>query len=263
MSLGVVAHEVDVALNGTSVLRGVSLAVDAGGWLSVVGPNGAGKTTLLRAMTGLVPFEGDIAVGGRPLEHYHRRERAQTIALVPQNPIVPPGMSVADYLLLGRTPHIPFLGTERSVDLAIVSEVLEQLELEGFAARRLSTLSGGELQRVILGRALAQAAPVLLLDEPTTSLDVGHQQEVLELVDTLRRARGLTVVSTMHDLTLAGQYGERIVMLDAGRVVASGAPEEVLTEEHLSLHYRARVRVLRDEQGIVVVPLRSTIEGAS
>src|SRR5207302_3165105 len=113
-----------------------------------------------------------------------------------------------------------------------------------FRSRRLETLSGGELQRVMLARALAQAAPILLLDEPTTALDVGHQQEVLDLVDDLRRTRGLTVVSTMHDLTLAGQYADRLVMLAGGRVVAAGGAEAVLTEEHVSRYYSARVRIL-------------------
>ena len=169
-------------------------------------------------------------------------------------------MTVVDYVLLGRTPHIPLFGVEGPADLAAAREVLEQLELTSLADRRLETLSGGELQRTCLARALAQAAPLLLLDEPTTSLDVGRQQEVLDLVDDLRTSRRLTVVSTMHDLTLAGQYADRLVMLAGGRVVASGSAEAVLTEAHVARYYGARVRVLHEPGGIVVLPVRHVRE---
>ncbi len=140
--------------------------------------------------------------------------------------------------------------------MAAARHALAALDLLPFAGRVLRTLSGGERQRVVVARALAQAAPVVLLDEPTTALDVGHQQEVLELVDRLRRSRGLTVVSTMHDLTLAGQYAERLLFLDSGRAVTCGRPADVLTEAFLARHYGARVRVLAGDDGPVVVPRR-------
>ena len=142
-----------------------------------------------------------------------------------QSPVVPPGMSVLDYVLLGRTPYIPPLGRESAADLAAVDDVLDRLDLAGFHRRELATLSGGERQRVFLARALAQGATLLLLDEPTSALDIGHQQEVLELVDQLRRAHGLTVLATMHDLSLAGEYADRMVLLADGRVVAAGPPD--------------------------------------
>src|SRR5206468_2498861 len=148
--------------------------------------------------------------------------------------VVPVGMSVLDYVLLGRTPYIAPLGRESRADLDAVQAVLERLDLTGFAARPLERLSGGERQRVILARALAQGATLLLLDEPTTALDIGHQQEVLELVDELRRDRGLTVLASMHDLSVAGEYADRLVLLSRGRVVAAGTPREVLTEERPS-----------------------------
>jgi iron complex transport system ATP-binding protein len=179
------------------------------------------------------------------------------VAFVPQSPIVPPGMSVASYVLLGRTPHLGPLGREGAHDLGVVARTLEQLDLTAFAERPLDTLSGGERQRAMVARALAQEAPVLLLDEPTTALDVGHQQEVLELVDRLRREHELTVVSTMHDLTLAGQYADRLLLLDHGQVVVSGPPEEVLTQENLARFYGARVRVLLEGGALVVVPVRA------
>jgi iron complex transport system ATP-binding protein len=167
-------------------------------------------------------------------------------------------MTVVDYVLLGRTPYIPPLGRESAADLAAAARVLERLGLAAFGGRQLATLSGGERQRVFLARALAQEAPLLLLDEPTSALDIGHQQEVLELVDELRRGHGLSVLATMHDLSIAGEYADRIVLLAAGRVVADGPATEVLTEDLLSRHYRARVRVVPGEQGPLVVPVRPT-----
>jgi iron complex transport system ATP-binding protein len=178
------------------------------------------------------------------------------VALVAQTPVIPEGATVADYVLLGRTPHVPPLGTEGPADLAAVHDALAVLDLVGLAGRLVSTLSGGERQRVLVARALAQGAPIVLLDEPTTALDVGHQQQVLELVDGLRRDHGLTVVSTMHDLTLAGQYADRLVLLDAGRVVVDGAAADVLTEANLARYYGARVRVISDGGRPVVLPFR-------
>jgi iron complex transport system ATP-binding protein len=247
---------VGVELDGRPILRGVDLAVPAGSWLTVIGPNGAGKSTLLRAVGGAVPFTGLIEVAGVTLHSLPRRQRARLLATVPQNPVVPPGMTVLDYLLLGRTPYLPPLGRESSADLAVVGRVLERLDLTGFAGRRLESLSGGERQRAFLARALAQGAALLLLDEPTTALDIGHQQEVLELVDQLRRDTGLTVLATMHDLSIAGEYAEQMLLLAQGRVAAAGSPRQVLTEELLARHYRARVTVLEGAQGPLVVPVR-------
>jgi iron complex transport system ATP-binding protein len=166
-------------------------------------------------------------------------------------------MAVLDYVLLGRTPYIPALGRESAADVAIAHAVLARLDLDRFAARPLDTLSGGERQRAFLARALAQGATLLLLDEPTSALDIGHQQEVLDLVDELRAQHGFTVLATMHDLSIAGEYADRMVLLAEGRVVASGPPREVLTEELLSRHYGARVRVIEGEQGPLIVPVRA------
>ncbi len=149
--------------------------------------------------------------------------------MVPQNPVIPDGMTVLDYVLLGRTPYIPFWGTESGSDLRVAGRVLAELDLGSMTDRVLQSLSGGELQRVVLARALAQEAPVLLLDEPTTALDIGHQQQVLELVDQLRATRSIAVLAAMHDLTLAAQYADRLVLLVDGRTAAAGPAEVVLT----------------------------------
>jgi iron complex transport system ATP-binding protein len=235
----------DVALGGRPVLTGVSLEVAAGSWLAVIGPNGAGKSTLLRAMAGLLPYRGEIVVGDRPVRSLRPRQRAQLVAYAPQVPVLPADMTVADYALLGRSPYIPHLGRESRHDHAVAGAALERLDLDGLAGRRLSELSGGERQRVVLARALAQQTPVLLLDEPTTALDLGHQQQALELADRLRLSEGLTVVTTLHDLSLAAQYADRMILLSGGRVAVSGGPAEVLTADAVAAHFGARVQVGR------------------
>jgi iron complex transport system ATP-binding protein len=236
-------------------VRNVSLDVGDGEWLALIGPNGAGKTTVLRALCGLVPFTGSVTIGGKAAAALKRRELARLLAFVPQTPETPPEMTVSEYVLLGRTPYIGYLGSETHADGDAAGRALDRLELRPLAERRLGSLSGGELQRTVLARALAQEAPILLLDEPTTALDLGRQQQVLEIVDSLR-ADGLTVVSTLHDLTLAGQYADRLVLLDRGEVVAEGSPEEVLSVRNVESYYDANVRVVREEGRVFVLPLR-------
>ena len=246
-----------VTLDGSRILDGVDLTVDTGEWVMIIGPNGAGKSTLLRAVGGLLPYTGTVELSGTPTDRLRRRERARAVALVAQSPVVPLGMTVLDYVLLGRTPYIPPLGRESATDYAVADSVLARLDLTGFAGRELATLSGGERQRVYLARALAQGASLLLLDEPTSALDIGHQQEVLELVDRLRRDNGLTVLATTHDLTVAGEYADRLVLLADGSVAATGTPAEVLTADVLAHHYRATVRVIPGEHGPLVIPVRA------
>ncbi|NUR57099.1 MAG: ABC transporter ATP-binding protein [Catenulispora sp.] len=246
---------VRVALDRKPILHGVDLAVAAGSWHAVLGPNGAGKSTLLRAVAGILPYRGEIHVGGRPVAGLPAKQRARLIAYVPQQPQLPGDMTVGEYVRLGRTPHLGYLGVEGKEDRAVADQALERLDLSGFAARRLGAMSGGERQRVVLARALAQQASVLLLDEPTTALDLGHQQQVLDLVDELRATEGLTVVSTLHDLSLAAQYADELTLLVAGEAVARGTALEVLTADRVAEHYGARVRVFDDGAGRPVVHL--------
>jgi iron complex transport system ATP-binding protein len=251
---------VTFSYNGREVLRDVDLEVGAGEWVAVIGPNGAGKSTLLRVLAGGLDATGEVRLGGRTVDGLSRREIARLVAVVPQQPVIPNGMRVLDYALLGRTPYLPFWAGEGAADVRRVQGVLQRLDIDKFAGRTLGRLSGGELQRVVLARALAQDAGVLLLDEPTTALDIGHQQQVLELVDGLRRERGLAVVSAIHDLTLAAQYADRLVLLDNGEVAATGSAEEVLTAPALSARYGAPVTILRDPSGgLVVAPRRSRV----
>jgi iron complex transport system ATP-binding protein len=180
------------------------------------------------------------------------------IAYVPQKPELPAEMTVADYILLGRSPHIGYFGFEKATDHVVCANLLERLDLTHMAARNLSTLSGGELQRLVLGRALAQEAPVLLLDEPTSALDLGRRVDALEIVDALRREHGLTVLSAMHDLTLAGQFSDRLILLAHGRVAAAGTPSAILDEAILTQHFGHQVQVVRSEDGELIVAPRRT-----
>jgi iron complex transport system ATP-binding protein len=244
-----------VRFGAVAAVRGLSFRAEAGGWTALIGPNGAGKTSALRALAGLAAYEGEVLINGRDAHRLGRRAVAQLVAFVPQKPETPPALTVAEYVLLGRTPHIRYLGGEGRHDREAAAQALRRLDLERFAARALGSLSGGELQRAVLARALAQEASVLLLDEPTTALDLGRQQLVLELVDALRDD-GLTVVTTMHDLTLAGQYAERLILLDEGSVVAEGTAAEVLSAPNVAAYYGANVRVVEDQGGVFILPVR-------
>lgn len=246
-----------VQLGAVHAVRGVSLQVSPGGWTMLIGANGAGKTSVLRAAAGLVDYGGSVTLDGRELRALGTRERARLVAVVPQSPLLPREMSVPEYVLLGRTPHLGYLGRAGSRDWRAAQDALARLGLGELTARRLGELSGGEARRAALARAIAQETPVLLLDEPTTALDLGRQQEVLDLVAELRAERGLTVLGATHDLTLAGQYADRLVLLAAGRVAGEGPPGAVLTEKLVARHYRARVRVTPVDDVLVVHPARS------
>ena len=247
---------VTVELGGRPVVDRVDATMERGEWLALIGPNGAGKTTLLRAVAQLVPFAGEIELGGRPALDLSRAELARLVAVVPQEPSTPPWMTVAEYVLLGRTPHLGPLAKEGARDRDAAARALARLDLLGFVDRRLGTLSGGEKQRVVVARALAQEASIVLLDEPTAALDIGHQQQALDLLDVLRQESGLTLVAAMHDLTLAAQYADRMLLLDRGRVVANGPPVDVLTEATIAEHYGAAIDVVDVGGRIAVVPRR-------
>ncbi|WP_088320248.1 ABC transporter ATP-binding protein [Kineosporia sp. R_H_3] len=247
---------VGVTLGRARVLDGVDLTVEPRRWTAIVGPNGAGKSTLLRVVAGLQKHDGRVLVDGADVGLLAPRERAARIGYAPQVPVLPDGVAVREYVLLGRTPYHPLLSSARDADREIAQDALDRLDLGPLADRPLRTLSGGERQRAVLARALAQQPRLLLLDEPTAALDLGHAQQLLELVDELRREDGLTVLSTLHDLALAGQYAERLVLLDGGRVVTAGAPGEVLTSSALARHYGATAEVVEGPDGLRVHPVR-------
>jgi cobalamin transport system ATP-binding protein len=249
------------SLGKSQILHGIDLVIEPGTWTAIVGPNGAGKTTLLRSILGLINYEGEVHVAGDGMAELTLRERAQRLAYVPQQPTIPPGVGVFDYVLLGRVAHQGYGLAPGAEDVAVVEKIIEDLDLTAMAERRVDSLSGGERQRAVVARALTQQSPMLLLDEPTTSLDIGHQMEVLELVDRLRREQNLTVLSTMHDLGLAGQFADRLVLLADGKLVADGTPDEVLTEKLLSDVYGVSVEIVEGRGGLTVVPQRQPRAG--
>jgi len=257
------------------VLDGVSLSCQAGQWLGIIGPNGSGKTTLLRVLAGLLrPDEGAVAVAshasrngasestsqlkptsrkttGGQAEAANRniwklspRHRARQVALIPQAPVTPPGVKVLDYVLLGRVPYSGASFAANDTDIAIVRQLLEQLNIAQFADIFVGELSGGERQRAVIARALAQQTPLLLMDEPTATLDLGQQLEVLELIDDLRAEHGLAVITALHDLSLAGQFMDRLALLIDGVIVAEGRPQEILTQANIRHYYGADVNIV-------------------
>ena len=237
------AIDVTVNIGSRTLVDTVSFSVDTGEWLCIVGPNGAGKSTLLKALVGLVPSTGKVHADDVDLRKLKDKDRACWISYVAQNPVVPTGMTVSQYVMLGRTAHLNLLVSESKHDRDVTDIVLDEIGLADLAHREVATLSGGERQRAAIARALTQTSPIMILDEPTTGLDLGFEQEVLGLLHQLRSDKQLTIVSTMHNLNAAATYSDRLAMLVNGHLVASGSAEEVLTAERIYEHYHANVEV--------------------
>jgi iron complex transport system ATP-binding protein len=241
------------------VLQGVSFAIKRGEFVGIIGPNGSGKTTLLRTITGLLhPFEGTISLEGRETHEMARRELAQKVAVVTQLPEATPPFSVEEFVLLGRVPHwgrFQLLETHKDVEKAETA-----MALTGIAyARdcRMGELSGGEQQLAFVARALAQDPRLLLLDEPTAHLDIGHQGQIMDLLRQLNREQSLTIVVVLHDLALASLYCQRLILLHQGRLRKIGPPRRVLTKEVIEEVYRTTVRVVKapGKGGPIILPL--------
>jgi iron complex transport system ATP-binding protein len=242
------AEGVSFAYGRRPVLRAVDLAVAPGELVGVIGPNGGGKTTLVRLLAGVRrPDAGVVRLDGRPLGDLTRRELARRLAVVPQDPSIEFPFTALEVVLMGRAPHLPGLALPRAGDVEIARAAMARLDVAEVEDRPLDQLSGGERQRVLLARALAQAPDVLLLDEPTTHLDLRHQVGIYDVVEALRQERGLAVVSVLHDLNLAALYCDRLVLLAGGRVVADGSPAAVLTADALAHAYGAEVQVGRND----------------
>jgi iron complex transport system ATP-binding protein len=239
-------EDVSVALGDTEILEAVSMAVDEGEFVGLVGPNGAGKTTLLRCFSGILsPDEGVVTVDGDAVAGLGARESSRRIAVVPQDTSLAFDFSVRDVVAMGRTPHRGRFDRATSEDRDVVDRAMARTEVAQFADKSITAVSGGERQRVVLARALAQAAPVLVLDEPTASLDVNHQVRTLDLVADLVDD-GRTAVAAIHDLSLAARYCDRLVLLADGGVVAAGLPERVLERSTVADAFDADAAVVDD-----------------
>ena len=226
------------------VLQDVTLTVAKGEFFGILGPNGSGKSTLLNLIDGIrSPCEGEIRLKGIAPGKMRRRDVARLVAVVPQEASWVFPLTVEEVVLMGRTPHIGRLAFESERDLAVARSAMEATDILPLAARLMETLSGGERQRVLIARALAQEPEVILLDEPTASLDIAHQIRTFDLIRSLSRSAGLTVVSVTHDVNLAALYCDRIALLEEGRLRSLGCPWEVITESHIKEVYRVNVVV--------------------
>ncbi|ONF43165.1 heme ABC transporter ATP-binding protein [Marinobacter lutaoensis] len=256
------ARQLSVALAGKTVVEDLDLTLSAGEITVLLGPNGAGKSTLLGGLAGELPITGELNFGGRPMTAWAPGALARQRGVMPQRVEVNFPLTVEEVVRLGRT------GGDRRADEAILAEVLSALSLEGLRYRKMPTLSGGEQQRVQLARVLAQILDsqgprLLLLDECTSALDPAHQQLALGLVRTLARTQGIAVLAIVHDLNLAAQFADRLVVLKAGRCVASGPAEEVLTPSMLASVYGYQARVERLAEGYsVIVPVAGAVQTA-
>lgn len=242
-------ENLSVQLGGQGVLRDVSFTAVAGEWLGVIGPNGSGKTTLLRAVSGAVPGEGRIELFGQPLTAWAAHERAKRVAMVRQQSAVSFDLTVRDVVMLGRAPHRGWFASFGKDDTEVVEAAMEEVDVAAYADRALTSLSGGEVQRAFLAQALAQDADLLLLDEPTTHLDVHYQ---FSLLDAVRRQveYGRAVIAVVHDLEHAARYADQLIVLDEGECVARGTPREVLTSELLADVFGMRAAIQPTGEGL-------------
>jgi ABC-type cobalamin/Fe3+-siderophores transport system ATPase subunit len=235
-----------VAYADRMVLKDISLSLDPGSVLVIIGPNGAGKTTLIRALSGVIPIQsGKVTVDGNELVGMSEPERARKIAVVPQARNLPPAFTGWEIVLLGRTPHINWFGQTSLEDENIVRKSMVLTDTFDLADRRVGELSGGEQQRLLLARALAQQASILLLDEPVTHLDLHYQISILDQIRSLAKGGGLGVLAVLHDLNMAARFADKAALLVNGEIRALGSPEEVLTPALLSDAYSLPMEVFR------------------
>jgi iron complex transport system ATP-binding protein len=244
---GLAAEGIAVGYDGRRVIDGLDLTIPSGRITSIVGPNACGKSTLLRGLARLQPLEaGRVTLGGRDLSAMPRREVARRIGVLPQSSIAPDGVRVAELVGRGRYPHQGWFGRHSSDDDVVVAEALAATGVAELADRRLEELSGGQRQRVWVAMVLAQRTDIVLLDEPTTYLDVTHQVELLDLLTELNRVHGTTVVMVLHELNLAARYADHLVVMRSGAVIAEGAPDEVLTRETVQRAFGLEAQVILD-----------------
>jgi len=228
------------------VLNDVGLEVHSGEVVALIGPNGAGKSTLIRAVSGVIPIHGGtIQVNNTDVTTLSPMQRARQISVVPQAVSLPPAFTVWETVLLGRTPYLNFLGQTSVTDEALARHALEQVDMLPLSESRMDQISGGEQQRVLLARALVQATPILLMDEPTAHLDLRHQVDLLKLIAAQAREKDLTVLIALHDLNLASLFADRIAIIESGQLCVSGNPKETLTAEILRSVYHLPVHIVK------------------
>ena len=238
-------RDVSISYGDNKIIKKLNLCVSEGEFIGIIGPNGCGKTTLLNAVSGSMRVDcGTILIQQRELDKLSPKERARIVSFVSQNPVLPMGFIVEEIVLMGRNPHLGLLDWESGKDFEIVHNALQLSGVTNFKDRLITTLSGGEMQRVFIARALAQESSIMLLDEPTAHLDIGFQTGVLDLVENVRKHSSLTIVAAMHDLTLAAQYCDRIVLIEGGSITVCGTPSEVITGDNIARVFGANVEIM-------------------
>lgn len=230
---------------GREILHDVSFDVKNGEVLALIGPNGAGKSTLIRAVSGVIESRGEIQTDGKKFHEMDSMQRARYIAVVPQATSMPPAFTVWETVLMGRTPYLGFLGNASKYDEELVRDSLSRVSALAFSERRVGELSGGEQQRILLARALCQSTPILLLDEPTSHLDLQYQVSLLELIRDLAKENNLAVLVAMHDLNLAARYADQVALMVAGHIKSIGTPKEVLHPDIIAEAYCLPVQVVK------------------
>ena len=249
------AEQLDVTYGSHLVLNQIDLQLPAGEVMGIIGPNGAGKSTLVRALSGVLsPKSGRVLVNGKDLARLSPLERARQIAVVSQIGSLPPAFTGWEVVLLGRTPHLNWLGQVTEADRQMAVQAMQFTETTHLAASRVGELSGGERQRLLLARALAQDAPILLMDEPTTHLDLHHQVNLLEKIRQLASKHQLAVLVTLHDINLVARFADQVILLDQGEMKACGTPRDVLQADLLSRTYQTPLQVIEISGNQIVIP---------
>ena len=258
MKIGISLNNIRFSYGKNDVIKNVDLEISNREIVSLVGPNGAGKTTLLKLMGGLLtPSHGKVYVMGKQIGEISPRSRARIVSTVPQNPRVPQNLKLSEFVMLGRNAHLSLTQWESNEDIQIVKEALQVTDTLNVKDRHLGKISGGELQRGMLALALAQESPVMLLDEPTSNLDLSHQSKMMSLIANSHESRVRPTVIGIHDLTLAARYSNRMILVSEGKVFAAGTPQEVLTPANIKEAYGAEVAIIPHPEGgsPVVLPV--------
>jgi iron complex transport system ATP-binding protein len=253
MNMAIDAYNLSHSYGKSPVLKNLTFSVRKGDFFVIIGPNGSGKTTLMKVISGLlIPRSGRLNILGRSVGNYTRKTLARTIAFVPQTIPVDFPFTVREVVLMGRSPYLGMLGLEQEKDLKIAQQAITFTGIEHLAHRKLDQLSGGEQQRVFIARAICQQPQIILLDEPTASLDLSHQIRIMDLMERLKKDKGVTVVMVSHDVNLAAMYGDRLLLINQGKILHLGTPDEVLTFQTLEEAYGCTLLV--DESPLGKIP---------
>lgn len=248
-------NDLSFSYKSNKILDNLNITVGESEIMSLVGPNGSGKTTLIKCIDRILKPKGSILLDGREVQEMKQQEIARQIGYVPQSSSTPLATTVFDTVLMGRRPHISWRVTDQDLDK--VADMLERLNLQELAMRDFGQLSGGQKQKVLIARALAQEPTILLLDEPTSNLDMKHQLDVLETISSMVKEKGISAVMAIHDLNLAARFSDKLVMLKKGVVYAAGTPNELISEKNISDVYGVEALVMRSLDKPCIVPLRS------